>query len=97
MLDKTDNYRFVYVCGVANGPEKGRRCANLHFPLRYEAGKVADITTYNGYRFEAQNAVQVPMMRRHELFGYATGSNWRAVTLPYFGDRLATAVSSLGL
>jgi serpin B len=37
-------------------------------------------------------AVQVPMMRRHEQFGYATGSNWRAVTLPYFGGRLAMRI-----
>lgn len=37
--------------------------------------------------------VAVPMMKRaDEDFGYATGSNWQSVTLPYFGDRLAMRV-----
>jgi serpin B len=44
--------------------------------------------------FKAESGiVQVPMMKREdEDFGYATGSNWQAVTLPYFGDRLAMRI-----
>jgi hypothetical protein len=61
LFDQTDNYRFIYVCGVANGPENARRCTNLHFPLRLEVGARAELTTYNGYRFVAENAVQVPI------------------------------------
>ena len=33
--------------------------------------------------------VTVPTISKNETFGYATGSGWRSVTLPYFGDRLA--------
>jgi serpin B len=44
--------------------------------------------------FQADSGpVQVPMMKRDdEDFGYAKGANWQAVTLPYFGDRLAMRV-----
>lgn len=34
----------------------------------------------------------VPMITRETTFGYATGKGWRAVELPYFGDRLAMRV-----
>jgi serpin B len=41
----------------------------------------------------AGGIVSTPMMRRaDENFGYATGTNWQAVTLPYFGGRLAMRV-----
>jgi hypothetical protein len=60
-LDQTDEFRFVYVCGVAKGPESARRCTNLHFPLKFEAGSRAEITTYNGYHIVAENAVHVPI------------------------------------
>jgi serpin B len=40
----------------------------------------------------AGGTVQVPMMRRHEQFGYAKGANWQSVTLPYFGGGLAMRV-----
>jgi serpin B len=41
----------------------------------------------------ADGAEQVPMMKREdEDLGYAKGSNWQAVTLPYFGNRLAMRV-----
>ena len=58
-FDQTDAFRFIYVCGVAKGPAEGRRCANLHFPLRFESAAHATITIYNGYQFEAENAVQL--------------------------------------
>jgi hypothetical protein len=60
-FDQTDDYRFVYICGVAKGPEHARRCTNLHFPLRYDAGSRAEVFTYNGYRFVAENAAVVPI------------------------------------
>ena len=33
VLDQTDDYRFVYVCGVAKGLKEARRCTNLQFLL----------------------------------------------------------------
>jgi serpin B len=44
--------------------------------------------------FRAANGTeQVPMMKRDdEDLAYASGPNWQAVTLPYFGDRLAMRV-----
>lgn len=36
--------------------------------------------------------VEVPMMAREFTAGYAQGANWRAVELPYFGDRFAMRV-----
>src|ERR1035437_5810609 len=58
-LDQTDDFRFVYICGVAKGPKDERWRTNLHFPLRFEAGASAETTTYNGYRIVAENAVQM--------------------------------------
>jgi serpin B len=50
-----------------------------------DAGK-ADFSAPDG-------KVSVPMMKREdEDFGYASGSTWQAVTLPYFGNRLAMRV-----
>jgi serpin B len=41
----------------------------------------------------ASGTVQVPMMKREDDdLGYAKGSTWQSVTLPYFGDRLAMRV-----
>jgi serpin B len=41
----------------------------------------------------ADGTKQVPMMKREdEDLDYASGSTWQAVTLPYFGDRLAMRV-----
>jgi serpin B len=37
-------------------------------------------------------AVPVPMIREDSQFGYATGANWRSVTLPYFGGTLAMRI-----
>lgn len=40
----------------------------------------------------AGNPVQLPMISKSSNFGYATGSGWQAVTLPYFGGSLAMRV-----
>lgn len=58
-LDRISRYPYVYVCGVGAGPKKDLREKNLHFPLRYEEGSVAEVTTYNGYRLRATNAARV--------------------------------------
>jgi hypothetical protein len=58
-LDRMDRYPYVYVCGVGGGPKALLRDQNLHFPLEYAAGEVAEITTYNGYRFRAEHARQL--------------------------------------
>lgn len=58
-LDQMDRYPYVYVCGVGRGPKSGLRHRNLHFPLRYEAGAVAEIVSYDGYTFRARDAVRL--------------------------------------
>ena len=60
-FNRMDRFPYVYVCGVAVGPRRERRLKNLHFPLRYSEGQVAEATTYNGYTFRAHNAVVVPI------------------------------------
>lgn len=37
----------------------------------------------------AGEQVAIPTVSRESTFDYATGSGWRSLTLPYFGDRLA--------
>lgn len=58
-FDRIGRYPYLYVCGVGSGPKSDLWKQNLHFPLRYAQGQVAEISTYNGYRFRAQNAADV--------------------------------------
>ena len=58
-LDKLGRYPYVYVCGVGSGPKSELRSQNLHFPLRYAAGKVATAVSYNGYTFTAHDAEEL--------------------------------------
>lgn len=60
-LNRMDRYPFVYVCGVGVGPKAELHSQNLHFPLKYSEGAVAEASTYNGYTFRAQNAVILPI------------------------------------
>ena len=62
-LDQMDRFPYVYICGVGAGPRHELREKNLHFPLRYEEGAVAEAITYNGYVFRAKNAVEVIVPR----------------------------------
>jgi hypothetical protein len=43
------------------GPKRDLHLKNLHFPLEYREGAVAEATTYNGYVFRARNAAIVPI------------------------------------
>jgi hypothetical protein len=52
-------YPYLYICGVAAGARSERRHKNLHFPLQYKEGHVAEAHTHNGYVFRARNAVSV--------------------------------------
>ena len=61
ILDKLDRYPYVYVCGVGIGPKNELRHKNLHFPLQYVEGAIAEATTYNGYVFRARNAAMLPI------------------------------------
>jgi hypothetical protein len=60
-LNRVDRYPYVYVCGVASGRKEERRFKNLHFPLKYSEGAVAEAITYNGYTFRADNAMLLPI------------------------------------
>jgi hypothetical protein len=55
-LNRLDRYPYVYVCGVGQGPKTALAQQNLHFPLRYVQGAIAEATTYNGYIVRAMNA-----------------------------------------
>lgn len=60
-LNRMSEFPYVYVCGVGAGPKPLLRERNLHFPLRYELGKTAEVKTYNGYTITAHNAVALPI------------------------------------
>jgi hypothetical protein len=60
-LDRMDRYPYVYVCGVAVGPQSTLRFNNFHFPLAFREGAVVEAETYNGYVFRVHNAVAVPI------------------------------------
>ena len=64
-LDKMDRYPYVYICGVASGPKSELWHRNLHMPLEYAEGEVAEATTYNGYHFRATNAsrIRIPCLQ----------------------------------
>jgi len=61
VLDRAHRYPYVYVCGVGTGPRGELRNKNFHFPLKLAEGEVAEATTYNGYRFRAENAIALPI------------------------------------
>jgi hypothetical protein len=56
-----DRYPYVYVCGVGAGSKAGLGARNVHFPLAFEAGATASVTTWNGYVITATNARQLPI------------------------------------
>ncbi len=58
-LDRMDRYPYVYICGVGDGPKRELKGKNLHFPLRYREGGRAEIVSYNGYVFVAENAERI--------------------------------------
>ena len=58
-LNRMHQYPYVYICGVGSGPKSELWQQNLHFPLRYAEGRVEEVTTYNDYRFRAENAERV--------------------------------------
>ena len=42
LFDRIDAFPYLYLCGVGAGKKDERHRTNLHFPLRYEAGAVAE-------------------------------------------------------
>lgn len=61
-------FPYVYVCGVSKGPITERRERNLHMPLAYAPGGVAELDK-NGYCFRAENAVLVEVPQLPDDFG----------------------------
>jgi serpin B len=50
-------------------------------------------STYGEQPFTvAGSPVNVPMMHSERSVGYSEGKNWKAIELPYFGDRLAMRI-----
>jgi hypothetical protein len=60
-FDRISRFPYLYICGVASGPRSQLASKNLHFPLQYEVGAVAEIETYNGYQLRAEHAVTLPI------------------------------------
>ena len=60
-LDLMDRCKYVYICGVGNGPKNELFKKNLHLPLGYEEGAVVEASTYNGYVVTARNAAVLPI------------------------------------
>ena len=55
-FDRMGRQPYLYICGVGRGRKDQLKKQNLHFPLVYAEGCVAEATTYNDYRFRAENA-----------------------------------------
>ena len=64
-LDRMDEFKYVYVCGVGTGERSELYRRNFHLPLRYEEGCTVSAETWNGYIVTATNAVllQVPALK----------------------------------
>jgi hypothetical protein len=60
-FDQIEDYKYVYVCGVGDGPNSGLAKKNFHLPLRFEEGRSVSKTTFNGYVVTARNAVEMPI------------------------------------
>jgi hypothetical protein len=60
-LDRMDRYPYVYLCGVGSGPKTELYLKNFHLPLEFSENDVVERQTYNGYRFRATNARELPI------------------------------------
>jgi hypothetical protein len=58
-MEQRDHHSFIYVCGVSAGAVTERAVRNLHLPLRYKQGSLAELVSYNGYTFRAENAERI--------------------------------------
>ncbi len=77
-FDEMDRFPFLYICGVANGPEKERGFRNLHLPVAYLEGGLVEKVTYNGYRFVLENAQELPIPALREGFnGHTDKAHYR--------------------
>lgn len=60
-LSRAATVPYVYVCGVASGPEDQRRVRNLHLPLRHWPGASVTIETHTGWTMTARHAILLPV------------------------------------
>ena len=56
-FDRMDEFPYLYVCGVARGPESERRHRNLHMALAHAPGEEVSVTTRDGHVVHARDAV----------------------------------------
>lgn len=56
VLDETDRYDPVYICGLASGKKSERWFKNLHLPLEHAPGESFSKTLYNGFTVHVSNA-----------------------------------------
>lgn len=65
----------------------------IHLKAPWEQPFEKDLTTQGPFRLADDLTVEVPMMRQPALRGaLVSGKGWRAVTVPYAGQRLAMSV-----
>ena len=93
--DRMDRYPYLYICGVSSGSVRDRESRNLHVPLRYEAGAKLQVTTYNGYRLQIENAVALPVPPLPDDFAGLPKEHARCRTFQFavhaFGHKLQPA------
>lgn len=56
VMNETERYDSVYVCGLASGKKSERWFKNLHLPLEHAPGESLSKTLYNGFTVEVTNA-----------------------------------------
>ncbi|HEY3439196.1 MAG TPA: hypothetical protein VGK29_00515 [Paludibaculum sp.] len=55
-FDETNNFDYLYVCGVARGPETERGKRNLHMPLKESPGQEWEMRIKTGFTLFVRNA-----------------------------------------
>jgi len=76
-FDRMDRQPYLYICGVGSGRKVELKEQNLHLPLMYAEGAVEEKTTYNGYRFRAENARRVSVPELPEGWQGKSREHWR--------------------
>ena len=77
LLDEFDDYRAIYLCGVARGKITNRKLHNLHLPIERSVGEVFEYTTYNRYHLIVKNGRLLPIPELPENWMGLPASYWR--------------------
>lgn len=61
LMNERESFRYLYICGVGDGPNCGLFKQNFHLALRACNGHREVRPTYNGYTVTAENAEALPI------------------------------------